>query len=207
MVARLRTSRPSQMAASQNARVASKDAGSNPFEVISNRRKNVARIEATTAHLWSGDRNKYSTSNLPSRLAMSAPTFAAAAKSNKLACQGKRTESNDTLVCAPAKNNNVAAIQVKATNFSRHANQNAPAAYSTRRKETRCGSPANPTPWTVTSSKLTIATPQAENKYENASRCRRFLLIHSFVIANSTNGMIKALPVLTLLVTFSNEVT
>src|SRR2546425_11093462 len=138
---------------------------------------------------------------------MSAPTVAIAAKSNKLACQGKRRESRDTLVCAPAKNNNVAAIQVNATDFSRHANQNAPAAYSTRMKETRCGSPANPTPWTVTRSRPTMATPQAATKYENASRFRPFLLNHSFVTVNRMNGRTKTFPVLTLLVTFSNEVT
>src|SRR5436190_21466556 len=138
---------------------------------------------------------------------MSAPTVAAAAKSKQLACQGKRRESSDTLVCAAAKSNNIAAIQVKATNFSRHANQNAPAAYSTRMKVTRCGSPATPTPCKVTSSKLTMATPQAAKRYENASRCRPFLLNHSFVTVNSTNGMIQPLPVLTLLVTLSKEAT
>src|SRR5437773_12537282 len=99
---------------------------------------------------------------------MSAPAVAAAAKSNKLACQGKRTESSDTLVCTPAKNNNVAAIHVKAMNFSRHANQKAPAEYSMRMKEPRRGSPANRTTWTVTRSKLTIARPQAAKRDENA---------------------------------------
>src|SRR5207253_9034457 len=131
----------------------------------------------------------------------------AAAKSNKLTYQGKHTKSSDPLVSAPAKNNSVAAIQVNATNFSRHANQKAPAAYRTRMKQTRCGSPANPTPWTVDNSKLTMATPQAAKRYENASRFRPFLLNHSFVSANRMNGTTKLFPVLTLLVTFSNEVT
>src|SRR5687767_3901614 len=102
--------------------------------------------------------------------ASNAPAVQVDANKRNETCHGKRTETSEWQTCADVKKSSATPVHDNATNLSRHASQNAPAAYNAEITETLCGSPSMRTPKMKRKARLAPATAHAASKYENASR-------------------------------------